>query len=212
MLVRRKSVNSQCRNYQETTRPRQSSPGPSLFSDRFDMRVNRCRANMAHIRQSRPDYAFGYEVKVHKTYPGVTSSLGSGAGSESSSGSLTSVSLNERRKNLLRTCVLIRSFRHTICNTSTVFHSVEAFESQSPSNKEEEETSGSGSPAVASDPPQSPTPVSGRGRAVPAPPPPLPPASHHDLSQHPRRWTGVRGQGLQGYLAHKKSRFPMTLQ
>ena len=38
----------------------------------------RCRANMAQIRQSRPNSGLGVEVKVLRTFYGVSSSLGSG--------------------------------------------------------------------------------------------------------------------------------------
>ena len=38
----------------------------------------RCRANMAHIRESRPDSGFGFQVKVLKTVYGVPSWLDSG--------------------------------------------------------------------------------------------------------------------------------------
>jgi len=37
-----------------------------------------CRANMAHIRQSRPDSGCGFQVKVLKTFQVFPSSLGSG--------------------------------------------------------------------------------------------------------------------------------------
>ena len=30
--------------------------------------TNRCRANMAHIRQSGPDYGLGFQVKFRKTF------------------------------------------------------------------------------------------------------------------------------------------------
>jgi hypothetical protein len=38
-----------------------------------------CRANMAHIRESRPDYGLSFQVKELKTLYGVSSSLESGA-------------------------------------------------------------------------------------------------------------------------------------
>ena len=38
----------------------------------------RCRAKIAHIRQSRPDSGLGFRVKVLKTFEVVPSSLGSG--------------------------------------------------------------------------------------------------------------------------------------
>ena len=38
----------------------------------------RCRVNMAHIRQSRPDSGLGFQVEVLKTFKIVSSSLGSG--------------------------------------------------------------------------------------------------------------------------------------
>ena len=37
-----------------------------------------CRANSAHVRQSRPDSGLGFQVKVFKLFQGVPSSLGSG--------------------------------------------------------------------------------------------------------------------------------------
>ena len=37
-----------------------------------------CRANMAHISQSRLDSALGFQVEVLKTFKGVLSSRGSG--------------------------------------------------------------------------------------------------------------------------------------
>ena len=37
-----------------------------------------CRANIAHIKQSRPDYGFGFQGKILKIFPVVPSSLGSG--------------------------------------------------------------------------------------------------------------------------------------
>ena len=42
----------------------------------------RCRANMEHIRQSRPDSGLGFQVKVRKTFQVVPSSLGSGLKSD----------------------------------------------------------------------------------------------------------------------------------
>ena len=41
-------------------------------------RAGRCRANMAHIRQSRPDYGLGFQVEVLKTVEVVSFPLGSG--------------------------------------------------------------------------------------------------------------------------------------
>jgi len=38
----------------------------------------RCRANMAHVRQSRPDSGLGFQVKVLKPFKVVPFSLGSG--------------------------------------------------------------------------------------------------------------------------------------
>ena len=38
----------------------------------------RCRANMAHRRQSRPDPGLGFQVQVLETFQVVPSSLGSG--------------------------------------------------------------------------------------------------------------------------------------
>ena len=43
-------------------------------------RPGRCRANMAHIRQSRPDSGRGFQVEVLKTYQVVPSSRRSGPG------------------------------------------------------------------------------------------------------------------------------------
>ena len=40
--------------------------------------VSRCRANVVHIGQSRPDYGLGSQVKVLERFSGVPSSLGSG--------------------------------------------------------------------------------------------------------------------------------------
>ena len=40
--------------------------------------TNRCRANMAHIRQSMPDSGLGFQVKVRITFQVIPSSLGSG--------------------------------------------------------------------------------------------------------------------------------------
>ena len=39
---------------------------------------NRCRPNLAHIRQSRPDSGLGFQVKVLKIFQDVPSSLESG--------------------------------------------------------------------------------------------------------------------------------------
>ena len=39
----------------------------------------RCRANVARIRQSRPDSGFGFQVKVVKNFPAVPFLLGSGS-------------------------------------------------------------------------------------------------------------------------------------
>jgi hypothetical protein len=38
------------------------------------------RANMAHLRQSRPDSDLGFQVNVIKTFPVVPTWLGSGSG------------------------------------------------------------------------------------------------------------------------------------
>ena len=38
----------------------------------------RCRANMAHVRQSRPGTGLDFQVEVLKTFEGVPSSPGSG--------------------------------------------------------------------------------------------------------------------------------------
>ena len=43
-------------------------------------RAVRCRANMAHVRQSRPDSGLDFQVKVFKTLSVVPPSLESGAG------------------------------------------------------------------------------------------------------------------------------------
>ena len=40
--------------------------------------AHRCRANMAHIRQSRPGSGLGIQIKVHKAFNVVPFSLGSG--------------------------------------------------------------------------------------------------------------------------------------
>ena len=37
----------------------------------------RCRTNMAHIRQSRPDYGLGFQARVLEPFRVVASSLGS---------------------------------------------------------------------------------------------------------------------------------------
>ena len=42
----------------------------------------RCRASMAHIRQSTPDFGLGRQVKVAETFQLVPSSLGSGRPTE----------------------------------------------------------------------------------------------------------------------------------
>ena len=69
-----------------------SSPGhslPYLFLDwctcsqlQFELALAihppRCRANMAHIRQPRPDSGIGFQVKVLKPFSVVPSSLGRG--------------------------------------------------------------------------------------------------------------------------------------
>ena len=39
--------------------------------------LNRCRSNMAHIRQSRPDSGNGFQVKFLRTFKVGSSSLGS---------------------------------------------------------------------------------------------------------------------------------------
>jgi len=39
---------------------------------------SRCRANMAHVRQSRPDSGIGFQVKVPEMFQVVPCSLGSG--------------------------------------------------------------------------------------------------------------------------------------
>ena len=40
--------------------------------------VVRCRANVAHIRQSKPDFGLGFQVKVLESFTVVPSSLGRG--------------------------------------------------------------------------------------------------------------------------------------
>ena len=40
----------------------------------------RCRTNISHIRQSRPEFGLGCQTKKIRTYPVVPSSLGSGGG------------------------------------------------------------------------------------------------------------------------------------
>jgi len=39
------------------------------------MDAGRCRANVAHIRQTRPDSGLGFQVKVRIPFEGVPSSL-----------------------------------------------------------------------------------------------------------------------------------------
>ena len=46
------------------------------------LRPGRRRANMAHIRQSRPDSGLGVQVKVLETFQIVPSSLRSGLGND----------------------------------------------------------------------------------------------------------------------------------
>ena len=54
---------------------------PSRASRGFcELRACRCRANMAHTRQSRPDYGLGFQVKVPKTFYVVPSSVAIGKG------------------------------------------------------------------------------------------------------------------------------------
>jgi len=43
------------------------------------MSWDRCRANVAHIRQSGPDSGHGFKAKVHKIFVVVPSSVGSGS-------------------------------------------------------------------------------------------------------------------------------------
>jgi len=50
----------------------------SLQHDEYSTH-NRCRANMAHIRQSRPDSGLGFNVKVLGTLQFFPFSLGSGS-------------------------------------------------------------------------------------------------------------------------------------
>ena len=42
------------------------------------MLTARCRANMAHVPQSRPDYGLDFQVDVLQTFQSVPSSLASG--------------------------------------------------------------------------------------------------------------------------------------
>ena len=46
------------------------------------LRSGRCQANVAHIRQPRPDSGLGVQVKVLQTLQVVPSSLGSGPGND----------------------------------------------------------------------------------------------------------------------------------
>jgi len=48
--------------------------------------VHRFRANMVHVRQSRPDSGRGFEITVLKTYQAVPALLASGAANEEQSG------------------------------------------------------------------------------------------------------------------------------
>jgi len=52
--------------------------GDADFNDRCS--CVRCRANMAHMRQSRPDSGLGFQVKVLETFELASSSLGSAGG------------------------------------------------------------------------------------------------------------------------------------
>ena len=45
----------------------------------------RCRANMAHIRQSRPDSGLGFQAKVLKTFRDVPYLIGRGRGARRAS-------------------------------------------------------------------------------------------------------------------------------
>ena len=51
----------------------------SLYTQILDAATtsHRCRANMAHLRQSRPESGLGFQVNVLKTFQAVPSSLGS---------------------------------------------------------------------------------------------------------------------------------------
>jgi len=52
-----------------------------LFREQFttvEKAKNHCAANVARIRQSRPDYGLGLQVRVLKTFQFVPASLGSG--------------------------------------------------------------------------------------------------------------------------------------
>ena len=55
------------------------NPNPEGGDHLKRTRQLRCPANMAHIRQSRPDSGLGFQVKVLKTLKVVPSLLGSGA-------------------------------------------------------------------------------------------------------------------------------------
>ena len=46
--------------------------------DRYERRESRCRANMAHIRQSSSDSGLDFKVKVRKPFEYVPASLGRG--------------------------------------------------------------------------------------------------------------------------------------
>ena len=54
-----------------------SKPHEGGFLKPIQSTVNRVRANMAHVRQSRPGPGLGFQVKVLNTLAGVPSSLGS---------------------------------------------------------------------------------------------------------------------------------------
>ena len=61
---------------------------PAVFSTRQEG-LNRCRANMAHIRQSRPYSGLGFEVKFRKPFQLVPSLLASGTKCSRSEGAPT---------------------------------------------------------------------------------------------------------------------------
>ena len=61
--------------------PRNRAPKPTtpeIASETQARGTPRCRANLAHIRQSRPDSGLGFQVKFLTTFYGVPSSLESG--------------------------------------------------------------------------------------------------------------------------------------
>ena len=57
---------------------------PHFYGTKFKALIGpcRCRVNVAQVRQSRPDYGLGFQVKVLSTFQVVPSSLCSGGGGE----------------------------------------------------------------------------------------------------------------------------------